>query len=360
MNTNNYVAIMAGGIGSRFWPMSRTSYPKQFLDILNTGKTLLQSTYDRYLGFIPNENIYIVTSEEYVSIVKQQLPNLPEENIIGEPERKNTAPCVAYISLKIHQLNPNANLIVAPSDHMIEDKAGFQQTCEQALAFTEKNNVFVTLGIQPTYANTGYGYIQFEKRDLKSSVFPVKRFTEKPNIETATAFFNSGTYLWNAGIFVWKTADIITAFKLYAPEMYDVFVCGVADFNTGNEKDAAKHIFRHCESVSIDYAIMEKAQNVFVIPASFDWSDLGTWNSAWENFEKDDAQNAVAGNNTMMVDASGCIVHSTDKKLVLVGGVDDLIVVNTPDALLICKKENEQQIKEYLQKVKMEKGALYL
>ncbi len=360
MNNNNYVAIMAGGIGSRFWPMSRTSYPKQFLDILNTGRTLLQSTYERYLNFIPNENIYIVTSEEYVTIVKQQLPNLPEANIIGEPERKNTAPCVAYISLKIQQLNPHANLIVAPSDHMIEDKAGFQQICEKALAFTEKNNAFVTLGIQPTYANTGYGYIQFENRDLKSNVFAVKRFTEKPDIETATEFFNSGTYLWNAGIFIWKTADIIAAFKLYAPEMYDVFVCGLADFNTANEKNAVKHIFRHCESVSIDYAIMEKAQNVFVIPASFDWSDLGTWNSAWENFDKDEAHNAVAGENTMMVDASGCIVHSTDKKLVLVGGVDDLIVVNTPDALLICKKENEQQIKEYLQKVKMEKGALYL
>lgn len=360
MNTNNYVAIMAGGIGSRFWPMSRTSYPKQFLDILNTGKTLLQSTYERYLGFIPNENIYIVTSEEYIAIVKKQLPDLPEENIIGEPERKNTAPCVAYISFKIQQLNPNANLIVAPSDHMIEDKAGFQQTCEKALAFTEKNNAFVTLGIQPTYANTGYGYIQFENGDLKSSVFPVKRFTEKPNIETATEFFKSGAYLWNAGIFVWKTADIIAAFKQYAPEMYNVFVWGLPDLNTANEKDAIEHIFQNCESVSIDYAVMEKAQNVFVIPATFDWSDLGTWNSAWENFEKDDAQNAVAGNNTLLVDASGCIVHSTDKKLILVGGVEDLIIVNTPDALLICKKENEQQIKEYLQIVKMEKGALYL
>ncbi len=360
MNKNNYVAIMAGGIGSRFWPMSRTSYPKQFLDILNTGKTLLQSTYERYLGFIPNENIYIVTSEEYVSIVKQQLPNLPEENIIGEPERKNTAPCIAYISLKIHLLNPNANLVVAPSDHMIEDTAAFKETCEKALDYTEKNSAFVTLGIQPTYANTGYGYIEFENRNLKSSVFPVKRFTEKPNLETATAFFNSGTYLWNAGIFIWKTRDIIAAFKLYVPKMYDVFVCGLPDFNTANEKAAVKHIFRHCENVSIDYAIMEKAQNVFVIPATFDWSDLGTWNSAWENFEKDGAQNAVAGDNTMMVDANGCIVHSTDKKLVVVGGVDDLIVVNTPDALLICKKENEQQIKEYLQKVRMEKGALYL
>jgi mannose-1-phosphate guanylyltransferase len=357
MNTNNYVAIMAGGIGSRFWPMSRQSHPKQFLDILNTGKTLLQSTYERYLGFIPNENIYIVTSEEYVSIVKQQLPHLPEQNILGEPERKNTAPCIAYISLKIHQLNPYANLIVAPSDHLIEDTVAFQQTCETGLSFTETNNAFVTLGVQPTYANTGYGYIEFENRDLKPSVFPVKRFTEKPTLEKATAFIESGAYLWNAGIFIWKTRDIIAAFRLYAPKMYDVFVCGLPDFNTPNEKAAVKHIFHHCENVSIDYAVMEKAQNVFVIPAAFDWSDLGTWNSAWENFDKDERQNAVAGENTVMVEANGCVVHSTEKKLVLVGGVENLIVVNTPDALLVCKK---QHIKEYLQKVKLEKGALYL
>ena len=360
MNENNYVAIMAGGIGSRFWPMSRTNYPKQFLDILNTGKTLLQSTYERYLNFIPNENIYIVTSEQYISIVKEQLPKLPVENILGEPERKNTAPSVAYVAFKIQQLNPNANLIVAPSDHMIEDKKGFQQSCEKALAFTENKNAFVTLGIQPTYANTGYGYIHFENSGLIPGVFNVKRFTEKPDLITATKFFNSGAYLWNAGIFVWKTADIIDAFKLYVPAMYDAFVSANADYNSTREKDAVTQIFSLCENVSIDYAIMEKAQNVYVIPAAFDWSDLGTWNSAWENFEKDTALNAVAGTNTMLVDASGCIVHSTDKKLILVGGVEDLIVVNTPDALLICKKENEQQIKDYLQIVKMEKGAVYL
>jgi mannose-1-phosphate guanylyltransferase len=361
MNKNNYVAIMAGGIGSRFWPISRSSYPKQFLDILNTGRTLLQSTYDRYHAFIPNENIYIVTAEEYIPIVKEQLPQLPVENIIGEPERKNTAPCIAYISFKLLKLNPEANLIVAPSDHLIEDQQKFQHNCLQALLYTEKNNAFVTLGIKPAYANTGYGYIQKGNSDSNNpGIYTVKRFTEKPGLETATAFVKSGEYFWNSGIFIWKVKDLISAFRLHTPELFDVFMPGVADLNTPNEAVAIKHIFRYCESISIDYAIMEKAANVFMIPADFTWSDLGTWNSAWENFEKDPAQNAVAGNNTMMIDSNGCIVHSTDNRLVLVGGVADLIVVNTPGALLICKKENEQQIKEYLNKVKEKKGELYL
>lgn len=360
MNTNNYVAIMAGGIGSRFWPMSRTSYPKQFLDILNTGKTLLQSTYERYLNFIPNENIYIVTSAEYVSIVKEQLPNLPEENVIGEPERKNTAACIALISFKLKKLNPAANLVVAPSDHMIANDEQFRINCLEALSITAEKNAFVTLGIRPTFASTGYGYIHFEKKLPGQKIYDVLKFTEKPDKEWATVFFESGAFLWNAGIFIWKVTDILEAYKLFMPGMYVLFDNLAADFNTAREEAAVKAIYECCESTSIDYAILEKAQNILVIPATFDWSDLGTWNSAWENFEKDDAGNAVAGNNTLMVDASGCMVHSTDKKLVLVGGVEDLIVVNTPDAILICKKENEQQIKEYLQKVKMEKGALYL
>lgn len=360
MNKNNYVAIMAGGIGSRFWPMSRTSYPKQFLDILNTGKTLLQSTFERFSTFVPHENIFIITSQEYVSIVAAQLPGLPFENIIGEPERKNTAPCIALISLKLMKQNPDANLIVAPSDHMIDNQTAFTEDCMAALNYTATHNAFVTLGIKPTYANTGYGYIQFENNASTKGIHTVKRFTEKPNKETAIEFFKSGCYLWNSGIFIWKAKDIITAFRLFMPDMFDIFSCGLKDLNTENEAAAVKHIYKHCASISIDYAILEKAENVHVIPASFDWSDLGTWTSAWENFEKDNAQNAVAGDNTLMVDANGCIVHSTDKKLVLVGGINDLIVVNTPDALLICKKENEQQIKDYLVKVKEAGGELYL
>jgi len=288
------------------------------------------------------------------------LPQLPIENIIGEPERKNTAACIALISLKLKKINPDANLVVAPSDHMIENTETFKQNCLTGLEYIANNNAFVTLGIKPTYANTGYGYIQFEKETTGTDTNKVKRFTEKPNKQTAIEFLNGGDYLWNSGIFIWKAKDIINAFRIYMPDMFDVFVCGLIEFNTEREAAAVKHIYKHCESISIDYAILEKAKNVHVIPASFDWSDLGTWNSAWENFEKDNAQNAIAGENTLMVDANGCIVHSSDKKLVLVGGVDDLIIVNTPDALLICKKENEQQIKEYLLKVKEKKGELYL
>ncbi len=360
MKTNNYVAIMAGGIGSRFWPMSRTAFPKQFLDILNTGQTLLQSTYDRFKTFIPNENIFIITAAEYVSLVKEQLPELPVENIIGEPERKNTAACVALIALKLKKLNANANLIVAPADHIIQNEITFKQVCENALAFTQANNAFVTLGIKPTHANTGYGYIQFNDEPLEINIHKVIRFTEKPNRETAVNFINEGTYLWNSGIFIWKVTDIVNAFRLYMPHMFDIFSCGLIDFNTAKEADAVAHIYARCESISIDYAILEKATNVFVMPVSFGWNDLGTWNSAWETSAKDEMQNAVSGSNTIVIDSDGCIVHSTDSKLVVAGGLSNLIIVNTKDALLICTKENEQQIKEYLAKVKETKGELYL
>lgn len=360
MNKNHYVAIMAGGVGSRFWPMSRSAYPKQFIDILNSGKTLLQSTYDRFVTFIPQENIFVVTSAEYVSIVKEQLPGVPEQNIIAEPERKNTAACIALVSLKLRKQNPDANLIVAPSDHLIEDEKAFAKNCLQALQFTQENNAFVTLGIKPVYANTGYGYIQYKRSRKNETICKAKRFTEKPDKEKAALFLKSGSYLWNSGIFIWKVIDIANAFRFYMPDMFDVFACGIGDLNTGREAAAVRHIYSHCESISIDYAILEKATNVYVIPADFRWSDLGTWSSAWESFGKDHAQNAIAGENTLLVNTNGCIVHSSDKKLVLIGGVSDLIVVNTPDALLICKKENEQHIKEYVAQVKEKKGELYL
>lgn len=360
MNKNNYAVIMAGGIGSRFWPMSRTSYPKQFLDILQTGTTLLQSTYNRFTRFIPAENIFVVTANEYVSIVSEQLPNLPHTNIVGEPERKNTAPCIALIALKIQKINPAACLVVAPSDHLIENEVLFADVCANALSFTKETQAFVTLGLKPSYANTGYGYIQFEKTPNQQHLFPVTRFTEKPDKATAIKFIEEGNYLWNSGIFIWKATDIINAFRDYMPAMFDVFSCGLHDLNTANEAAAIQHIYKHVASISIDYAILEKAKNVYVIPASFGWSDLGTWNSAWENAAKDDEHNAISGENTLVVDANGCMVHSSDRKLVLVGGVENLIVVNTPDALLICNKENEQALKIYLEKVKELKGEVYL
>ena len=335
MNKNNYAAIMAGGIGSRFWPMSRTNYPKQFLDILNTGKTLLQATYERYLSFVPNKNIYIITAEEYVDIVRKQLPELPPHNVIGEPERKNTAPCILYMSLKLQKMNPDANLIIAPSDHLIDNKYKFEANCKKALNFTAKNNAFVTLGIKPTHANTGYGYIQFEENSPLDGIKNVLRFTEKPDKNTAIKFINEETYLWNSGIFFWKASDIINAFKNFKHEMYDLFMGASLNFNTPLEEESIKYIFKSCESISIDYAILEKAKNVYVIPADFSWSDLGTWNSAWENSNKDFENNALAGENIMLFDTKGSIVHSTDKKLILLGGVEDLIVVNTTDSVLI-------------------------
>ncbi|ULQ51695.1 mannose-1-phosphate guanylyltransferase [Flavihumibacter fluvii] len=360
MNKHNYVAIMAGGIGSRFWPMSRTHYPKQFLDILNTGKTLIQWTFERYADFIPVENIFVITSEEYADIVAEQLPMLPVANILGEPSRKNTAPCIAYISFKLMQKDPLASLIVAPSDHLILDKIAFKKVCLEALSFVNKHSAFITLGIQPTQPNTGYGYIQYEQHAVTDNVFQVKTFTEKPNLELAKTFLASGDFLWNAGIFVWQVKNILTAFEHFLPEMYEVFANEKEKFNTPEEKTALAEIYPQCTNISIDFGIMEKASNVYVIPSSFGWSDLGTWNSAYENFEKDYLDNAVAGNNVVVIDATKCMVHVPDEKLVLLQGLDDFIVVDTNDVLLICRKDKEQEIKEYVAEVRRKKGDKYL
>ncbi|MBC7904760.1 MAG: mannose-1-phosphate guanylyltransferase [Gemmatimonadaceae bacterium] len=360
MNQHNYVAIMAGGIGSRFWPMSRANFPKQFLDILNTGKTLIQSTFDRFSNFVPKENIFVVTSKEYESIVHEQLPDLPIENILGEPSRKNTAPCIAYISFKLMQMDPLASLIVAPSDHLISDEPEFIRVCDQALSFVNHMNAFITLGIKPTYPNTGYGYIQFEQMAVSKDVYKVKTFTEKPNLELAKTFLASGEFLWNAGIFVWQVKNIITAFEKHLPEMYEVFAAEKERFNTPDEKTALNEIYPQCTNISIDFGIMEKAHNVYVIPSSFGWSDLGTWNSAFENFQKDYFHNAVAGENVMVIDAVNCMVHMPNDKLVVLQGLEDFIVVDSNDVLLICKKDKEQQIKDYVAEVRKQKGDKFL
>ncbi|MBS1621387.1 MAG: mannose-1-phosphate guanylyltransferase [Bacteroidetes bacterium] len=360
MNKHHYVAIMAGGIGSRFWPMSRTDHPKQFLDILNTGKTLIQQTFDRYTKLVPAENIYVVTSKEYVSAVKEQLPKIPEENILGEPSRKNTAPCIAYIALKLLLKDPKALMIAAPADHLILEPEKFLKTFRTALDFVDHFNALVTVGIQPTYPNTGYGYIQHEAAAATPGIYKVKTFTEKPNLELAKTFLASGDFLWNAGIFAWKVKNIVDALEKYLPEVYEVFAAEKDKFNTRQELEAIEEIYPQCTSISIDFAVMEKADNVYVIPASFGWSDLGTWNSAWENMDRDYLDNAVAGKNVMIVDATKCVVHAPDHKLVLLQGLDDCIIVDTKDVLLICKKEKEQEIKEYVAEVKRHKGDKYL
>jgi mannose-1-phosphate guanylyltransferase len=360
MNKNNYVAIMAGGIGSRFWPVSRVDYPKQFLDILNTGKTLIQSTFDRFAQYIPLENIYIVTSHQYKDLVAKQLPQLPIENIVCEPSRKNTAPCIAYISYKLQQLNPDSNLICAPADHLILDDKAFIKTSLEALEFTEKNNALLTLGIKPFQPNTGYGYIQYEQQSVSDNIYKVKTFTEKPDLELAKTFLASGDFLWNAGIFVWETKNIISAFEKYLPEIHELFYGAKKGMNTETEKEAIDLIYPLCVNISIDYGILEKADNVYVIPSSFGWSDLGTWGSAYENLEKDYHENTVTGENVVMFDSTKNIVHTKGDKLVLLQGLNDFIVVDTADALLVCKKENEQNIKEYLSEIKRNKGDKYL
>ena len=360
MNNQYYVVIMAGGIGSRFWPKSRTSYPKQFLDILNEGQTLIQSTYSRFAKFIPKENIYIVTTKEYEGIVKKQLPKANHENILYEPSRKNTAPCIAYASYKLALKNPDAKLICAPADHLIKDEDSFQRVCMRALDFVDHLNAFVTLGIKPTYPNTGYGYIQHDTMAAAEEIFKVRTFTEKPNLDLAKTFLASGDFLWNAGIFVWKVRNILSAFEKYLPEMHDLFQAEMGEFNTPGEEAAIERIYPQCTSVSIDIGIMEKADNVYVIPSSFGWSDLGTWNSAYENLDKDYLENAVVGSNVVIIDSTHCMVQAEEKKLVLLQGLEDFIVVDTPDVLLICKKDKEQEIKEFVAEVRRKKGDKYL
>lgn len=340
--------------------MSRTDFPKQFLDILNVGRTLIQSTYDRFTLFIPKDHIYIVTTEHYKEIVAQQLPDLPVENILCEPSRKNTAPCIAYISYKLQQINPEANIICAPADHIILEPENFKTKCLEALNFTENIKALVTLGIKPTHPNTGYGYIQYEQQAVSENVYKVKTFTEKPDKELALTFISSGDFLWNAGIFVWQIKNIIAAFEKFLPEMHDVFDSEKSNFNTAEEKNAIERIYPQCVNISIDYGVMEKADNVYIIPSSFGWSDLGTWASAYDNLEKDYLDNAVAGSNVMIIDATKNIIHADNKKLVLVQGLDDFIVVDTSDVLLICKKDKEQTIKEYVAEVKRNKGDKFL
>jgi mannose-1-phosphate guanylyltransferase len=360
MNKHHYVAIMAGGIGSRFWPMSRTAFPKQFLDILNIGKTLIQQTFDRYSQFIPLENIYIVTSHEYVELVKQQLPTIPAENILAEPSRKNTAPCIAYIAFKLLQKDPEAVMIAAAADNLIMETDEFIKTTIKALNFVSTKNALVTIGIKPTHPNTGYGYIQHDSLEVAKDIFTVKTFTEKPNLELAKTFVASGDFLWNAGMFTWSVKNIVAAFEKYLPEMYEVFNAEKDKLNTPAEAASIEQIYPQCTNISIDFGIMEKADNVYVIPASFNWSDLGTWNSAWENMDKDYFQNAVAGKNVMVVDAKNCMVHVPDNKLVLLQGMEDYIIVDTKDVLLIAKKDKEQEIKEYVAEIKRNKGDKFL
>jgi mannose-1-phosphate guanylyltransferase len=360
MQRSTYVVIMAGGIGSRFWPVSRTDYPKQFLDILGTGETLIQQTFRRFERLAPLENIYVVTSTDYTGIVEKQLPLLPKENILSEPDRKNTGPCIAYASFKILQRDSNASIIVAPADHLILDQQEFEAVCTKGLQFIETCEALLTIGIKPSYANTGYGYIQFNKDAGKDGVNRVITFTEKPDAQRAANFVSSGEYLWNSGIFVWKARSIINSIEKYLGDLYQLFKEKQNWLGTSFERLMIADIYAVCENVSIDVGVMEKANNVYIIPASFRWSDLGTWNSAWENMGKDVRNNAVAGNGVLVIDTTQCVVHASNEKLVVLQGLHNYIVVDTKDVLLICQKEKEQDIKQYVNEVKKLKGERYL
>jgi mannose-1-phosphate guanylyltransferase len=361
MNKNYYAIIMAGGIGSRFWPISRTSHPKQFIDILGTGKTLIQNTYERFLKVCPKENIYIVTNEIYTGLVKKQLPDIADSQILTEPVMRNTAPCIAYGSFRIESLNPDAAIVVAPSDHLILDEPAFIKSIEKSLQVASKNGCLITLGIKPSRPDTGYGYIQFTDDTLTDDFHKVKTFTEKPTLEIAKTFIQSGDFLWNAGIFVWSAKSIVTAFSQYLPDMHEIFAEARPVYNTENEKLHVHKSYLQCTNISIDYGIMEKADNVYVLPSDFGWSDLGTWASIYDLAEKDYVGNAVIpSEKVIMYDSSNCMVNVPGEKLVILQGLHDFIVVEANNTLLICPRDQEQNVKKVVADVKQQFGVKYI
>jgi mannose-1-phosphate guanylyltransferase len=354
---------MAGGIGARFWPMSRTEHPKQFIDILGTGKTLITQTFERFLRVCPKENIYIVTNEAYRSLIKQQIQGIADGQIICEPSRRNTAPCIAYAAYKLLKINPDANIVVSPSDHIILKEDVFTEIILSGLKATKERDWLVTLGIKPTRPDTGYGYIQFNEENIypdDERMKKVKTFTEKPNLETALTFLMSGDFFWNAGIFIWSLKSILNAFDKYLPEVDVIFKEGIDKYNTPEEKAFIESAYQSCKSISIDYGIMEKAENVYMLCSDFGWSDLGTWGSLYDNRQKDDNGNAVVGKNVMMYDSRNCIVNMPKDKLVLLHGLQDYIVVEADNILLICRKSEEQQIRNFVNDIKIEKGTQFV
>ncbi len=359
MVNNYYVVIMAGGIGSRFWPLSKSSHPKQFLDILGTGKSLITQTFERFNKIIPAERIFVVTNRKYDGLVREHLPQLPPENILGEPSAKNTAPCIAYATHKIKKLNPNANCVVAPSDHLILNEQQFLADIERALAFSASKDALVSLGIKPTRPDTGYGYIQFLEGEAAAGVNKVKTFTEKPDIELAQKFLESGEFLWNAGIFIWSVAAIAEAFDKYLPDLNTNFEGIIDDLNTEKEADAVNTIYPLCNSISIDYGILEKADNVYVLPCDFGWSDLGTWSSLYEVHDKDENDNAINADVAELYDTKNCMIDVPKGKLIVINGLEDKIIVDTDKVLLICDKSREQEVKQIVTNIKLKLGEKY-
>lgn len=363
MNKKNYVVIMAGGIGARFWPMSRTSHPKQFIDILGTGKTLIQQTFDRFMKVCPKENVYIVTNEIYKEMILEQLPKITANQVLCEPMRRNTAPAIAYAAYKIREENPDANLVVAPSDHIILKEEVFTDVVLSAINAATKNDWLLTLGITPSRPDTGYGYIQFTDSNPfgeDDRINKVKTFTEKPNLELAETFLESGDFLWNSGIFIWSLKSILTAFEKHLPDVASLFEKGNGIYNTKGESEFINKIFPICKNISIDYGVMEKAENVYVLASDFGWSDLGTWGSLFDIRDKDKNENAIVGDNVISFESKNCIVNMPKDKLVVMQGLDDYILVDNDDILLICRKKDEQNIREIVNTVKIQKGDKFV
>ena len=344
----NHLVIMAGGVGSRFWPMSTEDKPKQFIDVLGTGRSLLQLTYDRFEGICTPENVWVVTNKKYASLVHEQLPEIPEGNILQEPCRRNTAPCIAYISWRIKEKDPQANIVVSPSDHIVINSNEFRRVILSALSFTGETDSIVTLGMKPTRPETGYGYIQADLRTPSArnkEIFRVDQFKEKPNLETATKYLQDKSFYWNAGIFVMSAATIVNAFRVYQPGIAKIFESMRSIYGTDKEQAEIDLRYPECENISVDYAIMEKAEEIFVMPANFGWSDLGTWGSLLMQSRKDIYGNALIGKNIEMIESKNNIVHTMHEKKVVIQGLDGYIVAEENGTLLICKLTEEQRIK---------------
>lgn len=345
---SNHLVIMAGGVGSRFWPMSTVDRPKQFIDILGVGKSLLQLTYDRFADVCPAENVWVVTNQKYASLVREQLPEVPADHVLLEPCRRNTAPCIAYVSWRIKAMDAKANVVVTPSDHIVTDTTEFRRVVTSCMKFTAETDAILTLGMTPTRPETGYGYIQ---ADLSSSsprnkeIFRVDSFCEKPDRKTAEEYISHNNYFWNAGIFIWSVSTIVNAFRVYSPAISKVFESMLSIYGTPEEQAVIDRRYPECENISVDYAIMEKAEEVFVCPASFGWSDLGSWGSLFGQVKRDLYGNGVIGDNVHLFDTHNCIVHTTQEKKVVVQGLDNCIVAEKDDTLLICKLSEEQRIR---------------
>lgn len=348
--SNNHLVIMAGGVGSRFWPMSTEDKPKQFIDVLGVGRSLLQLTFDRFEGICPPENVWVLTNQKYADLVHEQLPEVPVGNILREPCRRNTAPCIAYVSWRIKNADVNANIVVTPSDHIVTDKEEFRRVIMQGLNFTAETDAIVTLGMRPNRPETGYGYIQADLRSPSArnkEIFRVDQFREKPDLATAQKYIQQNNFYWNAGIFIWSATTIINAFRIYEPSLAKIFDGIRSKLGTQEEQSVIDQRYPECESISVDYAIMEKAEEIFVFPSDFGWSDLGTWGSLLMQSHRDIYGNAIIGENISLYDTKNCIIHTTDNKKTVVQGLDGYIVVEKDGKLLICKLSEEQRIKQF-------------